>query len=201
MEQLQLDRQALMGEMFALEDAAATGGLEFIGFDSPPVLETDPSLDEDISAAVAIPPKPARQRRAKGHTRQHSVLIWLDDEELLKVTEGADAAGVALPDYLRARALKDPKVHSRPADGVPDLFVVPPPAVPAPVIAELPPDLEERINAYYVPADRWDVKPISYGWAGGGLKRSDRFSWFSRLLAELFGGRSAGHRALTREGV
>jgi hypothetical protein len=203
MEQLQLDRQAMTGEMFALKDAAATDGIEFIGFDSLPLVEIDPTRDEDISAAVAIPPKPVRRRRAKVHTRPHSVLIWLDDGELLQVTEGADAAGVALPDYLRARALNDPKADARPAECIPDLFlpVASPPAVPAPVIAQLSPELEERINVYYASGDRLDLNAISYGWASGGLKRLNGFSRLGHILAELFGVRSAGYRALPRGGA
>jgi hypothetical protein len=201
MEQLQLDRRVMTGEMFAL-DGAATDGLEFIGFDSLPLVEVEPARDEDVCATAAIPPKAARRQRAKAHMRPHLVPIWLDDGELLKLTGGADAAGMALPDYLRARALKDPEVPTRPAESDLELFLrIPsPPSVPAPVIAQLSPDLEERIDAYYAPGDRLDADAALCVRAARDLKPS-RFSRLGQFLTELFGMRLLGHRPLPREGA
>jgi len=208
MEQLLLDRQALMGEMFALEDAAATGGLEFIGFDPVPLAEADPVQHDDAPATAARPPRPARRVHPKAPKRPHSVRVWLDDEELSELAGGADAAGIALPDYMRARALKDPKAHALPAKSDLELFLripsppsVPAPSpVPAPVIA-LSPDLEERIDAYYALDDCPDANAISYRPAAGDLKRASMFSRLGRLLTELLGVRPLGHRALPREGA
>jgi hypothetical protein len=207
MEQLLLDRRDMTGGMFALE-GAATNGLEFIGFDPVPLAEAEPARDEDIHAMVAIPPKPARRRRGVAPMRPHLVRIWLDDGELLKLTEGADAAGIALPDYLRARALNDPKARARPAAREPDLFLpvaLPPsapapPEAPAPVIVQLSPDLEERIDAYYAPADRFDANAIFYGRATGDPKPG-RLGRLGQFLIELFGARPLSHRALSREGA
>ena len=70
-----------------------------------------------------------------------------------------------------------------------------PPLVTASVIAQLPTDLEERIDAYYAPGDRSDAQAVSYGPAVG-PKRPNGFSRLGHVLTELFGMRPLGHRAL-----
>jgi hypothetical protein len=204
-EQAHGERHEMTDELFVLsEDAVAD--LEFIGFDDAPTAEPVSAKAEIEEAEALTPAKPARQRRAKARTLPHSVRIWLDDRELLKLSGSADAAGIALAEYLRARVLKDPKARTRLADLAqcgPDLFLpaASPTSIPAPAMARLSSDLEERINAYYAPGDRLDMNVIPSGRDAGDLAQPNRLSRLGQVLTELFGTRQLGHRALPREGT
>lgn len=203
MEQLQLDRQVVTGEMLALE-GTASDGCEFIGFDPAPLTQAAPVRDEDVRDTPINPPRSARHRRECAQTGLHSVRIWLDDGEFRKLTDSAGAAGVALPDYLRSRALKDPKARTRSAKCGPDLFlpaaspssVRKPPSIPEPVFAQLSPDLGTRIDAYYASGDRVDVNANPYGPATRDPKHPAGFSRLGHAFTELLGMRPLGGRAL-----
>jgi hypothetical protein len=139
-------------ELFALEDGA-TSAPEFVGFEA---LSAEPALVPFEASPVELPlPAKKPRRTARSRKQPHSVRVWFDDRELLKLNTRANAAGLSLAEYVRARALRE--ARSRSEQTIPptaaDLFV---PSEPAPAQTECNPtpissDLDARITAYYSP--------------------------------------------------
>ena len=86
---------------------------ELIGFDSAPIIEPVPAERAVSTATLAAPVKPRRRRAAKPRKRLPSVRVAFDDDEFLKLSMQAEARNMALPEYLRHRALRDQRVGSR----------------------------------------------------------------------------------------
>jgi hypothetical protein len=170
--------------------------VEFIGFESTPVVEASDQPAED-GAKLPVPAKPRRRRAAKAHKRTHPVRVMFDDDEFLKLNVQADAQGMALQEYVRRSALRDPRVRVRPAiSAAEDLFardkVVE--MTVARILVPLSPDLERRISAYFLPAD-------------GSVRERTRLGLphlvarLGHLMTGLISPRWSGHRATPPAGT
>src|SRR5215472_3280979 len=95
-------------QLFPIE-AAATD-VELIGFDGASVVE--PAPPEADAAKSALPVKTKPRRRADKLEKRIAVRVWFDGRELAKLNGRAAAQGMALPEYLRRRALRDPRVRN-----------------------------------------------------------------------------------------
>lgn len=192
----------MSGELWDVVDDVV-GGVEFIGFENT-------ALAEEASPTPSVPARPRRRRAVKIHKRTHPVRVMLDDDEFLKLNVHAKAQAMALPDYVRRAALRDPRLRVRPPMSADDLFardkvtaarekaveiaVAPDPASPLPVPTPLSPDLERRIDAYFLPENRFE--------------RESPRSVFPHALARLghfmtglIGPRWSSHRAMPSAGT
>lgn len=192
----------MLEELSLPVDEPATA-VEFIGFESPPAGEIAAVEGKGRAAAVPVRIKPRPRRATKARKRPHSVRVVFDEDEFRKLSMRADAAAMALSEFVRRRALQDTRPRSRqvalPAD---DLFVgdkVRDRVVEVTVVrvtAPLSPDLDRRINAYFSPEG---------GFGRGMLREPSRrelsptrpnlFARLGQLVTELVAVRWPGHRA------
>jgi hypothetical protein len=184
-------------ELFAIGyDAPAS--LEFIGFESAPAQ----GVVENRQTEPPVMVKPRRRRSAKLRKQTHPVRVWFDDRELGKLNSRAGAAGVTVPEYVRVRALRDPRARGRQAAPGEDLFARADPARAKLRSGRLPPQLEKRINTYYSAESGAGAEPAraraKMGDASGRPKILARLSHF---LTELVGSRMHGHRAAPGTGA
>ncbi len=162
------------------------GEVEIIGFETTLAVESS-----DNAPKLPVRIKPQRRRVVKAPKRSHPVRVMLDDDELLKLNVQAKAQGMALPEFVRRRALRDPRLRTCPATlAADDLFARDKTleVAVAPSLVSLPPDLERRINAYFLPDDRALLecpKPAPTRFLA-------RLGYF---MAALVGPRGSGHRA------
>lgn len=201
--QVQVGYRGTTDELLACGEDLAEH-LEFVGFDSAP---TSPERAERASSPpeMVARAKPRRERRANARARPHAVRLSFDDREMCRLAAGADAAGLALPEYLRGRLLKEARRgrSAEPAGGI-DLFS-PAPLAAAPVeraLAPLSADMRERIDAYYAPELGFGAGSQHY--RRGRREAAARPGGFTRLghfLIELVRVRSFGHRVLPPEGA
>jgi hypothetical protein len=181
-------------ELFEIsEDAAAC--VEFIGFEnaSKPV----PAARQDREPQLIAPTKTRRRRDSKPLKQTHPVRVWFDDRELLKLNSRAGAEGISLPEYVRVKALRDPRARSRKLMPGEDLFAC---ADPTRVRLNrgsdrLPPQIEKRINAYYSGEISVEAEsPRSQPRVGDVSRRPKIFAKVGHFLTELVGSRMPGHR-------
>jgi hypothetical protein len=182
-------------ELFAIGyDAPAS--VEFIGFEAAP----EPASDsKNRPAETATTAKP--RRRAKGR-KQHPVRVWFDDRELSKLNNRAGAEGKTVPEYVRVRALRDPRARGGQAASGEDLFARADPARAKLRSGRLAPQLEKRINTYYsaengVAAEQPRARPK----LGDLSARPKMFARLGHFLTELVGSRIPGHRAAPGTGA
>jgi hypothetical protein len=192
--QVGAEPRAMTDELLCVVDEAASE-VEFIGFETASF--ADEPLDEMEVRKLPVPARPRRRRVATVHRRAHPVRVMLDDDEFLKLNVHAKAQGVPLPDYVRRSALRDPRLRFRQVTlAADDLFapdkVIEMTAARGP--APLPPGLERRINAYFLPEDS--------------SERENRRPAFPQVLARLghfvtglIGPRWSGHRAMPPAGT
>jgi hypothetical protein len=182
--------------------------VEFIGFENTPAAAStsDVSASGEFASAegdiappeLPVPVKPKPRRAAKSRKGTYFVRVVLDEDEFRKLNMQADAEGLALPEFVRRRALLDPRTRSRQVEPSADDLFVRNTVVEASVVrlAPLSPDLEHRISAYFSPEVGCGRDPLSEP------ARQTLFSKRPRLLArlgqlvtELVTMRWLGHRA------
>ena len=165
--------------------------VEFIGFESTPVSEAHPDMPVEDAPKLPVPAKPRRRRAAKAHKRTHPVRVMFDDDELLKLSIQADAQSMPLPEYVRRCALRDPRLRVRPPGPVADDLFGRGKVVEvnlARLLVPLSPELERRINAYFLPQGR----------LGGERRRpavANVLVRLGRLMTGLVAPRWSGQRA------
>lgn len=145
-------------ELLHIVDESAEA-VEFIGFESTPVAEAQPDTSAADAAKLPVPAKPRRRRAVKAHKRTHPVRVMFDDDEFLKLNVQADAQSMPLPEYVRRCALRDPRLRVRPGGPVADDLFGRDKVVEmtlARLVVPLSPELERRINAYFVPQARFE---------------------------------------------
>ncbi|HTQ33219.1 MAG TPA: hypothetical protein VMI30_03520 [Stellaceae bacterium] len=182
------------------EPAAA---IEFIGFDNASAGETV-AVARDGGAPVLIAPKKSRAHvAAKPRKRTHPVRVIFDEDELRKLTLQAGAAEISLSEFIRRRALHEPRARSRQvAPPAADLFGRDAPngkALELTVVrltAPLSADLEQRISAYFAPSNSLSQGPFREPTRLAPLPaRPNLFARFGQLVTDVAALRWLGHRA------
>ena len=192
----------MLDELSQPADEPATA-VEFIGFESPPAAEVAPAEGNNAEPVLPAVVKPRPRRVAKPRKRPHSIRVVFDDDEFRKLNLQAGAVGMALSEFVRRRALHDPRTRGRqvvpPAD---DLFVgekVPDKVVEVTVVrvtAPLSPDLDRRIAAYFSPEDGCDRGQLREPPRPELLPpRPNLFARLGHLVTELVAVRWPGQRA------
>jgi hypothetical protein len=178
-------------ELFPIE----TTNAEFIGFEPITIAEPVPPRAETKKSDLPAPAKP-RRRRAKKPDRRVAVRVWFDERELVKLNGRAVAEGLTLPDYLRRRALRDPRVRGRQAPGGDDLFAGAEITQTTVVrlSASLSPEMEERISTYFSPEQGVGGVPFRQPPIAALPAQPKVFTRLSQFLAVLVGNRWPGHR-------
>ena len=182
-------------ELFAVGyDAPAS--VEFIGFESVPEAASDGKNPQ------AKPGSKAKPRRRVKSRKQHPVRVWFDDRELGKLNNRAGAEGITVPEYVRVRALRDPRARGRQALSGGDLFARTDPARIKLRSGRLPSQLEKRINTYYSAENRVGTEPRrARPKAGDAPGRPKMFARLGHFFTELMGSRMNGHRAAPGTGA
>lgn len=182
-------------QLFAFRESTPAN-LEFVGFEDglPPAGECE---------QAGPPKKAARHTRAKKpRKRPHVVRVTFDDREFLRLAGRAGAKGVSIDDYVKAQALRDPRLRTRQGGSSGrDLFASPPPpAATAPAIVDLPAALGERIDAYFVAEPRFSAGlPVPVRKIGRLRPQTPRLAKLGHFLADLVAAR--WHRAAPRGGT
>jgi hypothetical protein len=197
-----VEHHPMLDELSPPADEPATA-VEFIGFESPPAAESVSVKGNGAVPALPVSVKPKPRRATKARKRTHTVRVVFDEDEFRKLNLQAGAVEMALSEFVRRRALHDPRTRNRqsalPAD---DLFVgdkVRDKVVEVTVVrltAPLSPDLDRRITAYF---------SSEGGFGRGALReppplellpaRPNLFARLGQLMTELVAVRWPGHRA------
>ncbi len=151
---------------------------------------------------MPVPATP-RRRRARKLEKRVAVRVWFDQRELVKLNARAVAQGVELPEYLRRRALRDPRSR-RVAPRRDDLFAQAEITQTTVVrlSARLPTELEERITAYFSPGDRVVVETARDPPMLSVLpSRANVFAKLAQFLTMLAAPRWPGQRAAPPAGT
>jgi hypothetical protein len=189
-------------QLFPIE--TATTDAEFVGFETAQIVEPSLPEAERGKRAASAPAKP-RRRRANKLEKRLAVRVWFDGRELAKLNSRAAAQGMALPEYLRLRALRDPRVRNRQATPRDDLFGHAEITQTTTVIrlsAALSPEMEKRITAYFSPGDHLVIEPQREPPALAALpSRPSVFAKLSQFLTVLVGTRSPRQRAVPPAGA
>jgi len=121
--------------------------------------------------------------------------------ELAKLNGRAAAQGMALPEYLRLRALRDPRVRNRPTPSN-DLFAcaeITQTTTVVRVTAPLSPEMEKRITAYFSSGERVIIEPPRDTTVLSAMpSRPNMFAKLTQFLTVLVGTRRPGQRAAPR---
>jgi hypothetical protein len=190
-------------QLFPIE--TATTDAEFVGFETAQIIEPSLPAAEREKRAASVPAKP-RRRRANKLEKRVAVRVWFDGRELAKLNSRAAAQGMALPEYLRLRTLRGPRVHNRQAT-VPrdDLFGRAEITQTTTVIrlsAALSPEMEKRVTAYFSPSDQLVIEPQRDPPALPALpSRPNVFAKLTQFLTVLVGTRWPGQRAVPPAGA
>jgi hypothetical protein len=186
-----------------------TIAVEFIGFEGPPAAEFAPIESGDAVPALPVPVKPKSRRAAKGRKRTHPIRVVFDEDEFRKLNMQADAMGMGLSEFVRRRALHDPRTRNRQVTpSADDLFAgnkVGDKVMEVTVVrltATFSPDLDRRISAYFSPEGgfgqdqlreppRLELLPA----------RPNLFARLGQLMTELVTVRWPGHRATPPAGT
>ncbi|HWB48421.1 MAG TPA: hypothetical protein VG651_04875 [Stellaceae bacterium] len=179
--------------LFPMDEVGA--GIEFVGFDPMP------AASGGEPASLPVPAAP-RRRRAKKLQKRVAVRVWFDQRELVKLNARAVAQGVELPEYLRRRALRDPRSRAVPRRD--DLFAQAEITQTTVVrlSARLSPALEERITAYFSPGDRVAAEaPREPPMLSVLPSRANVFAKLAQFLTMLAAPRWPGQRAAPPAGT
>jgi hypothetical protein len=183
--------------------------VEFIGFESAPTAECAPMQGDVVAPALPVPAGPKPRRAAKPRRRTHPVRVVFDEDDFRKLNLQADAVGMALSEFVRRRALHDPRPRNRPASlPADDLFMRDKPrdkvveVTVVRVTAPLSPDLDRRIGAYFSPEGCFDRDPLSEP-ARQKLfpAQLNLFARLGQLVTELVTVRWSGQRATPPAGT
>ena len=189
-----------MSEQLFAFDEGTRAECEFVGFgdELPPAQRRGHEQPE--------PPKKISRRasRKKPRRRAHILRVAFDDREFLRLTGRAGAKGVSLDEYVKAQALRDPRVRARsagPSDQ--DLFAPAPPpprvAIP-PAKRELSPELSERIDTYFTAEPRFSAGlPVPVYKTRRLRPQAPRLAKLGHFLADLVAAR--WYRAVPRGGA
>jgi hypothetical protein len=196
----------MLDEMSPPADKPATV-VEFIGFESSPIAEFGPV--DGAASARPVPVKSRPRRATKARKRAHSVRVVFDEDEFRKLNMQAGAAEMALSEFVRRRALHDPRIRSRQvAPHAADLFAgdkVRDNVMEMTIVrltAPLSPDLEQRINVYFSPPGRFGQGSVHELSRLELLPaRPNLFARLGQLVAELVAVRWPGHRATPPAGT
>jgi hypothetical protein len=182
-------------ELFAIGyDAPAS--VEFIGFESP----SAQGVGENRQAEPPMMVTPRRRRSAKARKKTHPIRVWFDDRELGRLNSRADAAGITVPEFVRVRALRDPRIRGRETAPGEDLFAGVEPARRKLRSSRLPAYLEKRISAYYS-AESSAEAARARAKIGGASARPKILARLGHFFTELVGSRMPGHRAAPGTGA
>jgi hypothetical protein len=185
-------------ELFAI-GYEAPASVEFVGFESTPEASGFPENRQTEAPATA---KPRRRGGAKPRKKTHPVRVWFDDRELSKLNSRADVEGVTLPEYVRVRALRDPRGRGPQTAPGEDLFARADPARAKLRSGRLPPPLERRISAYYSAASGTGAEPARpRPKIDDPLARSTMFTRLGHFFTELVSSRISGHGAAPGTGA
>jgi hypothetical protein len=192
----------MLDELSSPADEPVTA-VEIIGFESPPAEKRVAVECEVVAPALPVPVKPKPRRAMKARKRTHPIRVVFDEDEFRKLDLQADAAGMALAEFVRRRALHDPRTRSRqPVPPADDLFVrdkVRDKVMEVTVVrltAPLSPDLERRIAAYFSPEGGFGRGPLREPPRLERLPaRPNLFARLGQLVTELVAVRWPGHRA------
>jgi hypothetical protein len=184
-------------QLFPIETAATN--VEFIGFDGASIVEAAPPEADGGKSALPVKAKP-RRRRASKLEKHVAVRVWFDGRELAKLNVRAAAQDMALPEYLRLRALRDPRVRNRQAGASGgDLFARAEITQTTTVVrlsAPLSPEMEERITAYFSPASTIIIDPArNPPMISAPPSRPNVIAKLTQFLTVLVGTRWPGQRA------
>jgi hypothetical protein len=192
--------------LFPLEKP--TTDVEFVGFGGGCTVEPVRAGEDRNRQAVPAIAKPAvakPRRRAKKAPKRVAVRIWFEERELLKLNGRAAEAGVALPEYLRWRALRDPRVRARPSEPLRnDLFARAEIIQTTTVVrlnAPLPPEMEERITTYFSPTEGLGPQSPREGGMLGPVARPMMLGRLAQLLTVCIAALRPGHRAIPPAGA
>jgi hypothetical protein len=188
-------------QLFPIE--TATKDAEFVGFETAQIIEPEPPKTESRKRAASAPTKP--RRRVNKLEKRVAVRVWFDGRELAKLNSRAAAQGMALPEYLRLRALRDPRVRNRQATLPRDDLFGRAEITQTTVIrlsASLSPEMERRITAYFSPGDQLVIGPQRDAPALPALPaRPSVFAKLTQFLTVLVGTRWPGQRAVPPAGA
>ena len=184
-------------QLFPIE--TATNDAEFVGFETAQIIEPEPLKAEPRKRKASALAKP--RRRANKLEKRVAVRVWFDGLELAKLNGRAAAQGMALPEYLRLRALRDPRVRNRPTPSS-DLFAcaeITQTTTVVRVTAPLSPEMEKRITAYFSSGERVIIEPPRGTTVLSTLpSRPNMFAKLTQFLTVLVGTRWPGQRAAPR---
>jgi hypothetical protein len=182
-----------------LLDDDATAEVEFVGFESTlPVDAAVPLECAEEAPKLPVPVKARSRRTKKPPRRTNPVRVIFDDDEFLKLNLYAGVQGMALSEFVRRCALRDPRARTRPAvPGPGDLFardkVTVREGAVARMTAPLSADLEHRIDAYFSAQDGFSDRLRLPA-------RPSVVTRFGHFVAELVGSRW-GNRATPPAGA
>jgi hypothetical protein len=182
-------------QLFPIE--TATTDAEFVGFETARIIEPARPEAERGKRAASVPAKPRRQRAKKAEKRV-SVRVWFDHRELAKLDSRAAAQGMALPEYLRLRALRDPRVRNRQVTASTDDLFARAEITQTTVVrlnARLSPEMEERVTAYFSSGNRLIIEPRDPPVLAVLPSRLNVLAKLTQLLTVLVGTRWPGQRA------
>jgi hypothetical protein len=180
-------------QLFPIE--TATNDAEFVGFETAQIIEPEPLKVEPRKRTASAPAKP--RRHGNKLEKRVAVRVWFDGFELAKLNARAAAQGMALPEYLRLRALRDPRVRNRQTPNN-DLFAraeITQTTIVR-VTASLSPEMEKRIAAYFSSGERVIIEPPRDPTILSTLpSRPNMFAKLTQFLTVLVGTRWPGQRA------
>lgn len=189
-------------QLFPIETAASD--TEFVGFETAEIIEPEPPSTQRRKRIAAGPAKP-RRRPANKLEKRVTVRVSFDRRELAKLNGRAAAQGMALPEYLRLRALRDPRVRNRQAAvSRDDLFARAEIIQTTTVVrltTPLSPEMEERITAYFSPGDHVVIEPREAPVLAVLPTRPNVFARMTQFLTVLIGTRRPGQRAAPPAGT
>jgi hypothetical protein len=182
-------------QLFPIE--TATPDAEFVGFETAQIIEPEPPKAEPRKRTASARAKP--RRRANKLEKRVAVRVWFDGRELAKLNGRAIAQGMGLPEYLRLRALRDPRIRNRqtPAPSN-DLFARAEITQTTTVVrlsAPLSSEMEERITAYFSSGERVVIEPRETPVLTALPSRPNMFAKLTQFLMVLVGTRWPGQRA------
>ena len=192
-----------MTDRLSLPQDEPAAAIELIGFGNKSAGEAVTVAPDVVPPAVVAPKKSRARVAAKPRKRTHPVRVVFDEDELRKLTLQAGAAEISLPEFIRRRALREPRARSRQiALPVADLFGRDMPdgrvlgVTVVRLTAPLSADLERRISAYFAPNGTLSqAAPRELPHLAPPPARPNFFARFGQLVTDVAALRWLGHRA------